>query len=227
MMRSSRLTLGLSAVILASMAAIAALSGCNLSPGGGTDVGNPEVTARVSGSLVRLDGSPAPLIPVKLRPKAFLTNPDSASAPSGRSVQDGVTDTQGFFTFDSVPQGDYRIEAMDTGSHGAMAEFSADGRASRINLAPERMDTTGSMTGKVNYLGPIKSVFPKVIIAVYGTDRWTAANNAGEFTLSDLPPGKYTLRISTTAGTGFTAMVPETGLTAGGRASVGTVDLGP
>jgi hypothetical protein len=202
------------------------LIGCNAPPGGGTDVGNPET---VSGSLRRAGGGPAPWIQVQLRPRAFLSNPESlaAAVPSEHAIQDRFTDTQGFFRFDSVPKGDYCIQAYDTSSHGATMLFSVDGTSDRMILAPATMDTTGSITGTINYRGPPRIGFPKVIIAVYGMDRWTAANDSGEFTLSDLPPGKYSLRISTPSNASLLTAVAETNLAAGGKASVGMVDLGP
>jgi hypothetical protein len=224
MMRAAPL---LAAAFLTCLAFLAPLSGCNLAPGGGTDVGNPEVTSRVSGSLIRPDGTPAPWIPIQIRPKAFVSDPDSLQNPSAGVVPDQITDTQGFFTFDSVPKGDYRIQAMDTSSHGATMEFTVDGHTPRINLAAAHLDTTGSISGKINYRGPPKPIFPKIIIAVYGTDRWTIANDAGDFTLSEMPPGTYKLSISMPGNSALKTIVPETGLAAGGKASVGTVDLGP
>lgn len=208
------------------LSAACVLVGCNAPPGGGTDVGNPET---VSGSLRRAGGGPAPWVQVQLRPRAFLSNPDSltAVAPSEHSIQDRRTDTQGFFQFDSVPKGDYCIRALDSTSHGATLLFSVDGTSDRMILAPAIMDTTGSISGKINYRGPPRIGFPTVIIAVYGMDRWTAANDAGEFTLSDLPPGKYVLRISTPINASYITTVPEADLAAGGKTSVGTVDLGP
>jgi hypothetical protein len=201
---------------------------CTLTGGGGTDVGNPEMTARVSGSLKHRDGSPAPFIPIHLRPEAFLTNPDSLPVQEGKKIQDGFSDTQGFFTFDSVPVGEYRIEAMDSISHGAVLDIVADGKTELMEIGPMILDSTGSIAGRINYVRPIKNGYPKIIIAVYGSDRWTAATLDGQFMLSDLPPGKYKLHVSTNtdSDTTFTAEFPETELHAGERDSVGSVDLG-
>lgn len=216
--------LAMASFALLSSAAI--LIGCNAPPGGGTDVGNPET---VSGSLRRTSGDPASWVQVQLRPRAFLSNPESlaVAVPSAHSIQDGFTDTQGFFKFDSVPKGDYCIQAFDSTSHGATLLFSVDGNSDRMMLAPAILDTTGSISGKINYRGPARIGFPKIIIAVYGMDRWTAANDAGEFTLSDLPSGKYTLRISMPSNPALVTTVPDADLASGGKSSVGTVDLGP
>ena len=202
------------AAAFAYLVAVAFLTGCNAPPGGGTDVGNPET---VSGSLRRVDGEPAPWVRVQLRPRGFLSNPESlmAAVPPEHAIQDRKTDTQGFFQFDSVPKGDYCIQAFDSSSHGARVLFSVDGTGGRIMLEPAIMDTTGSISGTINYLGPDRPGFPKVIIAVFGMDRWTVANDAGEFILSDLPSGKYVLRISTPTNAALIATVPETMLTSG------------
>lgn len=216
--------LTVAAFVLLSAASM--LAGCNAPPGGGTDVGNPET---VSGSLLRVSGEPASWIQVQLRPRAYLSNPESLAAalPEDRSIQDRKTDTQGFFRFDSVPEGDYCIQAFDSSSHGATVLFSVDGNSNRIVLAPAVMDTTGSISGTIAYRGPPRAGYPKVIVAVFGMDRWTATNDSGGFILSDLPSGRYTLRVSTPTDAALTATVPEVLLPAGGRTSVGTVDLGP
>ncbi len=204
--------------------ALCGLASCNLAPGGGTDVGNPEIAARINGSILHRDGSPAALVQVHLRPTAFLSNPDGLAGQGSKAVQDGSSDTQGFFTFDSVPKGDYRIEAVDTSSRGAVISISADGRTDRFTVDPLIVDTTGWITGKVNYAGPALGN-SEIIIAVYGMDRWTASIISGDFTLSALPPGTYTLRISAFANPLITTTVPDVKLTAGGRVSVGTVNL--
>lgn len=217
----------LAGLCLAALLCVSAFlpTACNL--GGGTDVGNPDFSARISGSIKHRDGSPAALVPIHLRPKAFLSNPDSAPGQAGKAVQDGFSDTQGFFTLDSVPRGDYRIEAIDTSGRGAIMEVSQDGRSDLLTLAPVFIDTTGWISGKVIYRGPAQSPPPKIIIAVYGMDRWTAATIGGDFTLSGLPPGKYSLHISTMANTGLTTLISDVALDAGGRVSLETVDLGP
>jgi hypothetical protein len=228
-----RITNGLLVPAAIAMLSLTALfSGCNL--GGGTDVGNPDLAAsRVSGSLLRADGSPASWVQIQLRPKTFLPNPDSLPAAGGKStqdqksIQDRITDTQGFFTFDSVPKGDYRIQAFDSTFHGVTLEFTADG-APRMTLAAATMDTTGAITGKVAYQGPPRALFPKIYVAIFGMDRWTITNDAGDYTLSDLPPGKYSLSIVTTVNaTVLSTTVSDITLTAGGKASAGTAELGP
>ena len=203
----------------------AALAGCLA--GGGTDVGNPEF-ARVTGSLKNGDGSPAPVIALHLRTRDHLAPPDSLAPPPAESgiAQDRLTDSQGFFTFDSVPRGEYRIEAKDTLGTGALIDISVDGKTARIALDPAFLDRTGSLAGKINYLAPlpVRGQYPKVRIAAYGTDRATFATSDGSFILSDLPPGAYRLHVSSDT---LSAEVPETAVTAGGRTEVGTVDLGP
>jgi hypothetical protein len=224
--RMFRVLIASGALSLAT-AALLSVSGCEMVQGGGTDVGNPDLSMRVSGSLRNVDGTPAALKPIHLRPKSHLGNPDAPAAPDA-SIQDRISDTQGFFTFDSVPKGEYRIEAMDSQSHGALFEFVADGKNAALSIGNLVLDSTGTITGQINYVRPIKVGYPKIIIAVYGTDRWTAATLDGKFTLSDLPPGRYKLHASTNtdSDTTFTAEFPETELHAGENASVGSVDLG-
>lgn len=216
----------LKALWAASLLALASLPlGCQITPGGGTDVGNPEML-RVTGSIKHLDGTPAQDIPLHLRPESHLGTPDSAHpAPaSDGALQEGHTDSQGFFSFDSVPKGEYRIEAMDTNGRGAVIALHADGTVPNIVLNPAFLDSTGSLAGRVNYLGTDK--LTKIAVEVYGMDRTTFATIDGNFTLSDLPPGKYRLHLVTASGSA-SVDVPETEVKAGGAAQIGTVDLGP
>ncbi len=216
---------------LAACACLAVLSalpaGCNL--GGGTDVGNPELSIRVTGSIKHMDGSPANGIPLHLRPASHLTTLDTniSPAPPDSFQQDGWTDTQGFFSFDSVPRGEYRIEAMDTNSRGAVIGFSANGSAADVTLNTAFLDSTGSISGHINYLRSIKVGYPKITIAVYGMDRATFATNDGNYTVSNLPPGKYKLHIVVNSDSTLSAVVPEIPLVAGQHGMAGSVDLGP
>ena len=204
-------------------------TGCQLTPGGGTDVGNPEMSIRVTGSIRHMDGSPGSGIPLHLRPSSHLGTPDTAEAraPSDSFQQDGRTDTQGFFTFDSVPKGVYRIEAMDTNGRGAVIELDADGKTANLTLNPAILDSTGSITGHINYLRTITVGYPKITIAVYGMDRATFATKDGNYTLSDLPPGKHKVRITDNSDTTLTIVLPDITLVAGQNVTAGSVDLGP
>jgi hypothetical protein len=222
-MKPSLRKLSFQALACATLLALASLpAGCL--QGGGTDVGNPEM--RITGSIKRLDGSPAADIPLHLRPQTHLGSPDTtqAPAPAGGILQDGRTDTQGFFVFDSVPKGEYRIEAMDTNGRGAVIEVSAVGESPRLELKPAYLDSTGAIAGQINYLGEIKGGYPKITVAVYGMDRATFATRTGTYVLSDLPPGVYKLHISYAD---YHANAPATTLAAGQKVTVGTVDLGP
>lgn len=224
-MKPSLFKRGLTALSCAALLAIASLpAGCQLQ-GGGTDVGNPEM--RITGSIRNLDGTPAADIPLHLRPQTHLGTVDTSRtpAPAAGIMQDGRTDTQGYFVFDSVPKGEYRIEAMGSNGRGAVIEVANTGNG--VDLKPAFLDSTGSLMGKVNYLGPVNGGFPKITIAVYGMDRATFATNSGSFVLSDLPPGKYRLHISVVTDKAYAAEVPLTDLAAGRTTTVGTVDLGP
>ena len=141
-------------------------------------------------------------------------------------MQDGLSDTQGFFSFDSVPIGDYRVEAIDTASRGAMASVIVDGKSQQVVVADLKVDTTGWIIGNVDYLGSTQSKF-KITIAIYGLERWTYAISGGDFTLSALPVGKYTLRISSSGTPPLSTQLKDVEVKAGVRTPVDTVVLGP
>jgi hypothetical protein len=204
-------------------AALAATFVAGCMAGGGTDVGNPEFL-RVTGSLKYTDGSTIQDLPVHLRSREYLHDPAGIASSFSGFALDRNTDSQGFFTFDSVPRGQYRIEATDSAGKGILIDLDAASGNSRIALAPAVLETTGTLAGSINYRGAIGSVYPKIAVAVYGTDRMTYALSDGSFILSNLPAGAYRLRIFTDS---LSVEVPETRVEAGGRAEVGPVDLGP
>lgn len=208
-----------------ALAAFAALLvwGC-ITAGGGTDVGNPEMV-RVTGSFMRPDGSPASDLALHLRPRDYLLLPDAPAAPPAPgSFQDRRTDSQGFFTFDSVPRGLYRIETTDSSGRGALIDLDATGNQARIALKTAILASTGSIEGSLNYLGVVRGTYPKIAIAVYGTDRLTYATSDGKFVLGNLPAGAYRLHVSTDSSE---AEVPEARVEPGGRTQVGPVNIGP
>jgi hypothetical protein len=212
------------AAVLAAWAGL--LAGCEIA-GGGTDVGNPEFV-RVTGSLRSQDPAHSPVadFPLRLRPRNHWETPDSPAAAPGGPSQDRRTDSQGFFAFDSVPRGQYRIEGTDSSGQGALIEVEVDGKSSRIALEPVLLARSGSIAGTINYLGPSTRLYPKIAIAARGTDHATYATSDGSFVLSDLPPGTYSLHIST-ASDSMATDVQSIQVLAGMRSQAGTVVLGP
>jgi hypothetical protein len=132
----------------------------------------------------------------------------------------GVADTEVWLDQGTVTrtdgQGVYRFDAIEPGGHSVRAEisgipagfvFAGSGQSTiaaipnRENRADFRVIRTGHIEGRVTYLdysadadNPKESPFPDARIVVTGDgDTYTEAN--GSFTLGDLPPGRYELRI--------------------------------
>lgn len=193
--------------------------------GGGTDVGNPDIlSARVSGALRQSDGTPAAWVDLRLRPSDYVPGPGGLPpATVGDSLQDGRTDSQGFFTFEKVPRGEYVLEAHDGRRKGTLITFTVTGADPRIDLPPAGLDTTGTLHGTVALAGGPDSTVLRV--EVLGLERYTLANDVGEFVLEDLPAGTYALRFSAATGPARPVLVPGIRLPSGGRVQVPPVVL--
>jgi len=166
---------------------IALLAGCGSGPqvaGTGSQTGNSVVAGRIlqSDSLTGAAGAV-----VFLRPMAW-TPSETGLAP----VLEVTTDSLGYYRFDSVPAGGYRIEARD----------SSRGWTRTIHPAGSRLDVPHAA---VHPLGSLKVEFDPTDtvlggkLELYGMDRSIKIPDTAskDFTLQfdSLPPGLHTVRI--------------------------------
>lgn len=177
-------------------AAALAFLGCNREPdpvaGGWTDT---ETGTKISG-VIREEGAAAAGARVSLRPADYLakdpTQPDS-SGPRRGAILDVVSDDEGRFTFDSVPQGEYLIEAVK-GGRGALIPFGVEDNADDVNLVAAHLSPLGRIQGRVMFSDGAPGA---ALVRVYGLERAVLADPAtGAFTVPDLPAGTLDLHVS-------------------------------
>lgn len=192
--------------------------------GGGTGVGNPaETGARVTGALMQKDGQPAASARIRLRAKDYLPAPDSPLAGPAAGARDTVTDTHGFFIFDSVTAGEYWVESNDGRMRGLRMALSVRPGARSVMLEDGVLDSNGAFTGVVTYPGGPGPL--KIRISAYGLERSTLATASGRFVLNDIPAGEYTLHISAASGEFAPLVAPGIVLPPGATFDLDTLKL--
>lgn len=153
--------------------------------GTGSQTGNSVVAGRVvlADSLTGAAG-----VPVFLRPIGW-TRSDSATL---QSVRHAKTDSLGYYRFDSVPLGGYRIEARDA-ARGWTRTLHAAGLP--LELPKGFVQPFGSLRVE---LDPVDTILGGRL-EIYGLDKSIAipSSSTTDFylRLDSLPPGLHTVRI--------------------------------
>ncbi len=171
----------------------------------GGEIGNP--TIALTGTALYPDGHAAGGAQVLLRRNDFLAEDkaakilsSSASAGIGLakisvSLANVFTDSVGHFRIDSVDAGQYRIEVRDGQGSGVISDCSI-----KTAVKGKRDTTIGfsSLAAVGGIRGALRldaTPLSSYVAMVYGTDRAVLVNSDGSFSISDLPPGKYTIRV--------------------------------
>ena len=162
---------------------------------------------RLSGRVV-LDGANTPIAGarVMLMPSARPTGGPFRMPPAA------ITDSNGQFTFDSIPAGEYRIDAQRTGYAPPRPDFGppqaiqiAAGQSVTIELRLKKgaviagrvLDESGAPLSDIRVmpmrrLGPRNGSADRLVPApVSGMSASMQTNDLGEFRLVGLPPGEY------------------------------------
>jgi hypothetical protein len=175
------------------MAAAALWSGCLFDPPGHVSGGGSSETTNgvVIGSVRNSDGTAAANARVALRPRDYLKDTSAALPKSSRRVKDVLTDAAGRFFIDSVPPGDYNIEAAGAAREAVLIQFSTGDRDT-LKLEAQSLKPTGAIAGQVtSELANTGHVF----VQVYGMDRVAKADSiTGKFSFASMPEGSYTVR---------------------------------
>lgn len=160
--------------------------------GGGTDTETGSFT--VTGRVLTAEGQPAGCATVVMLPMAFLQDPseDTAGSPASRLAS---ADANGRFTFDSVPAGEYRIEAScGNESVASQAVTVAKDGGRSLEVGSRRMQAPGGLSGTVRFSDGRRRPF---LVQVYGTGKVVNGDSAtGSFRLFPLAPDTYRIRIS-------------------------------
>lgn len=155
---------------------------------GGTDTGN----AKVIGKLRNPDGSPASSAIVR-----FVKSDEIPSykiqAKKTAIGYSAITDENGEYGLDSLPQGYYSVlgEKGTLLSYMDSAYVPAD---SHIVVPDDTLKEPGSLSGVIHLENNDDA--RKVIILILGTNTFTAPKDSiGNFTLANMAEGKYHVRI--------------------------------
>ncbi len=189
--------------LLAIPGALSLLAGC-LGPlaGGGSEATNGNI---VAGRLEYADGSPARQARVWLRPAEYLKDTSETGVPE--PAPDAITGQDGRFTLDSLPAGDFLLEARDGDGKGVIRYVSV-GEAGKTaaQLPPDTLRPLGTLEGRLQRLGNVPQ---RAYARLYGLDRVATADSTGAFAFGDLPAGQYRIQgVSSLPGHGFQIPAP-------------------
>ena len=170
--------------------------------GSGTNTGN----AIVVGKIVDQSGKAVAGVNILLRPEGYLAAPpwESASTPD-RRTRKAISGSDGSFTIDSVPSGNYAIEANDNAANAVLLRCSIIEDEPVIELGEAALEPYAAICGLV-------AVAPSDVrqyVQIYGMERCAAVDSTGSFTIDNLPEGEYSLRITCQDTTIAPVILPE------------------
>lgn len=182
-------------VLVVGCTGTAILIGCSSHldvAGTGSQAGN----GRVECSIVRADGSAASMARVTLRRKDYLA--DTAVGPLLKpavSAAQTTTDELGAVLIDSLDTGDYCMEISDGESTGSLLAFSIAHGNDDVRLPRDTLKAVGALRGTV--VSGLHSAASSYI-RFYGLERSIKIDSlSGNFALTDLPAGTYSLSFAT------------------------------
>jgi thermitase len=127
-----------------------------------------------------------------------VTDAADASPVPGATVSDGVrtgpTDANGQYTITGVPQGSYTVTASVAGYSASSQGVSVGaGQTATASFALAKLPSPGSITGKV---ADAADASPVCGVTVSDGVRTGSTDANGQYTISDVPEGTYTVAAS-------------------------------
>jgi hypothetical protein len=158
-------------------------------------------SASVAGQVFyQTDGMPASGAQIIIRLSTFLADTSAAPKPV---VINGVTDADGRFRVDSVDTGRYSLEINDRRGNAVLLHASVAAKDAQVLIGTDSLRPTATLRGSVVLAAQTKLTSSHVL--VYGLERAARPDSTGEFVLSDMPAGTYTMRIAPDTSTGCQA----------------------
>ncbi len=116
--------------------------------------------------------------------------------PNGKNYIYAVTDEDGFFRFSSLPEGEYTVSAEKAGYRSSLAipfTISAQDSVVTVNINDFELNVA-EISGSVYDAGSGVPL-PNATVSISGNNGSASAttDNAGNFILSNIPPGDYQL----------------------------------
>jgi Carboxypeptidase regulatory-like domain/Leucine rich repeat len=178
-------------LVLAGLFAVFSFMGCSREltqssqhGGSGTE------TVGIVGTVVDTAGRPVSGASVKLRRADFLDTAQNVLQKTKVLLADAVTNDSGKYSFGSIDSGAYKIEIIDGNSNGALLACTVKTSDSLIVLSNRTLKPTGSITGNIP---PSVGGGELVTACVYGLEVSATTGPMGDFILSGLPEGTYSI----------------------------------
>ena len=175
-------------LLLFSILLVSFICRCSISPyaGGTTDTGN----AKIAAVIYTDQGKPASGASVVLLPSDFLPGSDSGSLElNGKQT---FTDDSGYFSFDSIDDGDYYIEINDRNSSAVLLKVLISGYDDSTLFLKDTLQPYASIEGNA---GAVSETSQERFLLIYGLNRLIPVASDGSFNVDDLPAGIFHLRI--------------------------------
>lgn len=159
--------------------------------GGASDT---EVSAQVSGTVTDVYGTPVSGARVTLRLENYVPDEDTIEPQPGRYTRaEGVTDSEGFYQFDSIDTGTYRVSILQGDSVGTVSECRV-GTYEPVQVESVLMPN-GMVAGWVALPYEIGMFYSRARIVLVGSEQMERPDSNGFFRFS-LPPGAHRLKFS-------------------------------
>ena len=179
-----------------------ALAGCfdnRIAGGTGTVTGNT-----VSARVVLPDGAPAAGARVTLFPLEYVPDAVPGAARSEPPPMTAVTDSSGRFTLEAEAGSAYLLEGNGTLASDSLVVWKKDlylrEDEAATDLGTLSLNRSGSLSGTV--IQPDRASAKAVWAGFPGTERFTPADEAGNFILEGIPPGAHELLVIRDLGPG-------------------------
>lgn len=146
-------------------------------------------------TIYRDDGTVLPYAPVTIRPAEYLADSTGWVDSSYRHQYiDTSTDSTGVVRVDSMDPGVYTISVLGGSGHAVL--FRGEVRADTIiDYGRHVLQQVGMVRGRID---PV--LFRKSAVApyaqIYGMERVAQVDSSGLFTLDNMPPQTYSIRVS-------------------------------
>ncbi|MDD5674301.1 MAG: DUF1349 domain-containing protein [Chitinivibrionales bacterium] len=179
-----------------ALIALGLLVRCSLAPVAAGPGTGSETTNGITAAIVRSNGAPAAGALVRLRRSDWATPLPALAKSAALSGADALTDSNGQFRISDVDPGAYMIEVND-GKSAAVLMACTLGTKTTADLGVDTLRSYATIIGAVDTISPTGTQF---FVQVSGLEKLVIVGVDGQYRLTDLPPGVFSLRIVSNAG---------------------------
>ncbi len=155
--------------------------------------GSGTETVGILGSIADTAGWGVANAAVKLRRSDYLDTSSFSLRKTSVLLADAVTNDTGGFFIGSVDTGAYTIEVSDGKHNGVLLPCTVSRSDSLYVLSKGVLRPTGTISGAIPTLPQTDSM--RFSVCLYGMDRAITTDGSGNFTITEVPAGKYSIKI--------------------------------